>query len=59
MSRERGLELGDFTANRRLLLLIPMAAVVGTMAAFVACCGGRCGSSCGPAGRLDPSPLTV
>ncbi|HEY7611689.1 MAG TPA: chloride channel protein [Gemmatimonadales bacterium] len=36
MSRERGLELGDFTANRRLLTLIPMAAVVGTMAAFVA-----------------------
>jgi H+/Cl- antiporter ClcA len=36
MSRERGLELGDFTANRRLLVLIPMAAVVGTMAAFVA-----------------------
>ena len=36
MSRERGSELGDFTANRRLLLLIPMAGVVGTIAAFVA-----------------------
>lgn len=36
MSRQRGEELGDFTANRRLLALILMAAVVGTIAAFVA-----------------------
>ena len=36
MSRERGAELGDFTANRRLLVLIPMALLVGGMAALVA-----------------------
>jgi H+/Cl- antiporter ClcA len=36
VSRERGAELGDFTANRRLLVLIPMALLVGGMAALVA-----------------------
>jgi H+/Cl- antiporter ClcA/CBS domain-containing protein len=30
------MDLGDFTANRRLLVLIPMAAIVGAIAALVA-----------------------
>src|SRR5580658_8957224 len=28
--------LGDFTTNRRLLVLVPMAAAIGVMSAFVA-----------------------